>query len=1228
MQSKERLNILLVDDEPANLLVLESILEKLDENLVRAGSGEEALRKVLDHDFTAILLDVRMPGLDGFQTARLIRSRQRSRLTPILFLTAAYDADFSMKEAYSLGAIDCLTKPIIPEVLHAKVAFFVELRRKTDELARVEQERLTSSLHAKDERLRLILDNSRDYAFIFTDPNGLVVEWEGAAQAITGWSAEDMLGQSTAVLFKPEDRAADRPASELRRAKQTGRAEDKQWHLRRNGSLFFADGVTICLYDESSRHHGFAKIFRDATKERMALDAVRASDELLRATFMSMGDGVIATDRFGQVTSLNSVAQGLTGWSQAEARGKPLAEVFRIRSEGDQGQLTGDTEKMLSEGITVGALRDDILIDRDGREHPVEDRAALIRGENGEMLGSVLTIRDVTEKKRAAAQQESLLKEVQAFKRRLEELFKQAPALMAVLRGAQHAFELANDHYMQTIGAREILGRSVREALPELEGQDFFERLDQVYQTGEPFIGTEVLVRFQRSAGQPLEARFLDFVYLPLRDANGAVSGILLHGVDLTERKRSKILAAGQTEALRLAIAGAELAEVLETLARAAEAQAGGAVVASILLYGPDGKHLRSVAAPSLPESYGELVTGMAAELPAGTWSTALCGDAELWVADIQTDPLWSKLHELAQAQGLHSCWSLPILSSEGKGMGAFVLYFRESRVPTAGERESMALLSNTAALVIDRQSETRKRQEAEERVRLATAAAEMAVWSWDPAADKVTWENDRAYDIFGLTRSAQLINESTLLTKFIQPEYAQAFRQAATATLKEGKRFYFEGQIRRTNGELRWVEVIGRLRPENEAEPLRVIGTVSDITERKKAENELRHLAAELSAADRRKTEFLATLAHELRNPLAPLRNGLQVMRLAGDEPETQTKMQDLMDRQLTHMVHLIDDLLDIARISSGKVNLKKQRIQLQGVLANAVEACHALIQSKEHKLTVDMPEEALLLDADPTRMAQVVSNLLNNAAKYTPTGGRIDLSVYQDADEAVISVTDTGVGLAPSSLLTVFEMFSQVGRTLEQAQGGLGIGLSLVRRLVALHNGKVMAVSPGLGQGSTFIVRLPLAPKEEPAAPSAAAPQQTPSREKGAMNCLKVLVVDDNADAADTLASLLEFRGHTMRVAHDGEQALKVAQEFDPDLVFLDIGMPGKNGYEVARQLRSKAGPGTSRPVLVAVTGWGTDADRSLSSEAGFAHHLTKPAEFSDIDKLLSMLERGGGT
>ncbi|WP_422924626.1 response regulator [Singulisphaera sp. PoT] len=391
----------------------------------------------------------------------------------------------------------------------------------------------------------------------------------------------------------------------------------------------------------------------------------------------------------------------------------------------------------------------------------------------------------------------------------------------------------------------------------------------------------------------------------------------------------------------------------------------------------------------------------------------------------------------------------------------------------------------------------------------------------------------------------------------------------------------------------------------------------ISDITDRRLMEEELRQRAEELAAADRRKNEFLAMLAHELRNPLAPIRNSLEEIQLnsAGDPAIEQAV--DVAGRQVRHMSRLLEDLLDVSRITSGKVQLRKAPVQLGDIVAHALETSGPIIVSSQHQLVVHQPAEAIWVDGDATRLEQVLSNLLNNAAKYSEAGGRITLSVGREGDEVAIQVEDQGIGLSPEMLPRVFDLFSQADLSLDRSQGGLGIGLTLVHSLVELHGGTVVARSQGLGHGSQFVVRLPILTTAEPSARAEATPPPKPRA-----STKNLLLVDDHHDAAMSLARVLRLWGHKVTVAHDGPAALDAAAADRFDIVLLDIGLPGMDGYQVAEHLRDD--PGVGPLTLVALTGYGQDDDQRRSRDAGFDVHLVKPVDLNDLRKLLERPSR----
>ncbi|MDB5931143.1 MAG: hypothetical protein JWR60_2850 [Polaromonas sp.] len=385
-----------------------------------------------------------------------------------------------------------------------------------------------------------------------------------------------------------------------------------------------------------------------------------------------------------------------------------------------------------------------------------------------------------------------------------------------------------------------------------------------------------------------------------------------------------------------------------------------------------------------------------------------------------------------------------------------------------------------------------------------------------------------------------------------------------------------------------------------------------NDITERRHAELQTLEQAQVLADLDRRKDEFLAMLSHELRNPLAPISNAVHLLRLQAGESPLQKQARVIIERQLGRLNHLVDDLLEISRITTGRIQLRRERIAISGLLEQAIETVQPLIAQQRHVLTVSLPEQPVWLHADAARLEQVMVNLLTNAAKYTDEGGRIMLSVQTEGDTAVLRVRDTGIGIAAELLPRVFDLFTQAERSLDRSQGGLGIGLCLVQRLVELHGGSVSANSV-LGQGSEFVVRLPMLLSEEPPL-ALRLNEQVPL---ASQHC-QVLVVDDNEDAAQTLGILLEMSGHEVRMAYDGISALKAALAWQPDVVLLDIGLPGMTGLEVARKIRQHAMQ--KHITLVALTGYGQETDRQRSLEAGFDHHLAKPADFKEVEEILN--------
>jgi len=663
-----------------------------------------------------------------------------------------------------------------------------------------------------------------------------------------------------------------------------------------------------------------------------------------------------------------------------------------------------------------------------------------------------------------------------------------------------------------------------------------------------------------------------------LRDADGADAGMVTVIRDITERKRS----------------AAELQrtnELLDTLLRTAPI--GFCFLDRDMRFLRINERLAEIngfsAEAHLGRRVSEIVPAHAESIRAATDRILATGIAEL-------------NHEFSgetpAAPGVTRCWSeswYPVRDGAGEilGFGAIVEDITERK-----------------------QYETNL-QESETRMRLATETTGVGIWEWNVLTNAIRWDA-QMFHIYGIVPTPDGFVQYSDWSRAVLPEDLPESERILRHTVRLAGQSRREFRIgRRHDAEVRVIESVETARTNAQGETEWVVGTSLDVTDRKAAEIQLWQLAADLSQADRRKDEFLATLAHELRNPLAPIRNGLQLMQMPGVEAAIVEQTRSMMDRQLTHMVRLIDDLMDVSRITRGKLQLRKEHVPLATVVNSAVEAIRPLVERLGQELTVTLPEQPFIVDADMTRLTQVFQNLLNNAAKFSDRGGHIQLNVERQESDLVVTVKDTGIGIAADQLPRIFEMFTQVDRPSEMVRSGLGIGLTLVKRLVEMHGGKVEARSEGQGKGSEFVLRLPIV--IEASKPQASGVEE----EKPFKASLRVLVVDDNRDAADSLAMILRAMGTDTRTAYDGQDGVEVAAEFRPDVIVLDIGMPKLDGYEACRRIRDE--PWGKSVVLIAVTGWGQVEDRRRSREAGFEHHMVKPVDTRALMKLLAGLQAG---
>ncbi len=870
---------------------------------------------------------------------------------------------------------------------------------------------------------------------------------------------------------------------------------------------------------------------------------------------------------------------------------------------------------------------------------------------------------------------------------RLREMFDQAPGAMAILRGPAHVFEMVNPAYAQLIGHREVIGKPVGEALPEVVAQGYIELLDEVYRTGEPHVGKSVTLSLQRTPQSALEPRVLDFVYQPLRDHAQQVTGIFVEASDVTERVHAEQALRDSEGRLRslfeqtlsgiaetdltgrflranrryCEITGRSEAELqalrmhdithpddlsanLDRLAPTVRGEIAGFEIQKRYVR-PDGFSVwvhnsvavvrnaqgdpQSIVATTLDitesrafeealrqseSRFRQLIeaspVGIAISEPVG--GIHLANDALLKMlgfttADLEQAPLdWRKftppeqLHlDVAHIEALRRGERPPPFEKEfiRRDGGRLPVLIVGRFLPGEGERMVAFALDMT-----ERKRAEEALRKTEKRLSRLFETNLLGVLYFDIQGEVVD-ANDEFLRIVGYT--SEDLQRGAMDWSRMTPAEFKARDELAVAELRRvGAHAPIEKQYVRKDGSRVWV-LVGSAMVDGDSG----VGFVLDLSDLKTAVEALRE-------ADRRKDEFLATLAHELRNPLAPIRNAVEILKLSSAlDPRAHTA-SEIIGRQVHHMVRLVDDLLDVSRITLGQVNLRRETVSLGAVLTEAIEVARPLIEAAGHSFTVHLPAESMQVQGDATRLSQVLQNVLNNAAKYTPKGGRITLRVERRGAEACVYVRDTGLGIPEEMQTRIFDLFTRAHPANELKTSGLGIGLALARQLIELHGGRIKARSEGPGAGSEFIITLPLLTSS-----SALAPASIEAASPLRANKQRVLVVDDNRDAAESLAMLLQLSGGEVDVAFDGAAALERLDSFRPEIVLLDIGMPGMDGYETARRIRL-----TDRGrnlLLVALSGWGQKEDKERALAAGFDEHLTKPVDPGVLSTLLKLRE-----
>jgi PAS domain S-box-containing protein len=887
-------------------------------------------------------------------------------------------------------------------------------------------------------------------------------------------------------------------------------------------------------------------------------DALHFQPEWCRVTLASIGDAVITTDTEGHVTFLNSVAESLTGWTLKEAAGQPLASVFRIIDEESRQPVESPTVRALREGVVVGLANHTLLMSIDGTEGPIDDSASPIRNDKGEVSGVVLVFRNITERRRheqhmqdALAYAENIIATMREPFVVLDKSLRVQTANASFYRNFHVSKEETEGRFIYDLGNGQWDIPRLRTFLEEVLPQNLSFQ-DYNVEHDFPTIGSKIML--------------LNACRIHKRGNHSEL--ILLAIEDITERSR-------QDQALHDALAYADniIATlrhpflVLDTNLRI--------VTANRSFY--QNFHVTSA------ETQGQLVYDL--------------GNRQWDIPRLRI-----LLEEVLPQNNVFQDFEV---EHDFPAIGRKVMLLNACRIRKPGIDSELILLA-IEDITERRQAEVAV-QASEVRFRRLFEAAKDGVLILDGNTLKIIDANPFMTELLGYSHDELLGKELWEIGLFRDKQASQAAYQEMQ---EKGYVRYDYLPLQTKDGQQAEVEFVCNVYAGMDHRRVAQCN-VRDISARSRLERKTKDLLAKLSDLHRRKDEFLAMLGHELRNPLAPILNAVQLLRLQRGESGLQQQARAIIERQVGQLVHLVDDLLEVSRIATGTIRLQQKQLDMRAIVECGVETVRPLIEQRRHALDVRLAPAPIWIDGDSTRLEQVVVNLLNNAAKYTEEGGHIWLSLQQEGNEAVLQVRDSGVGIAPELMPRIFDLFTQAERSLARSQGGLGIGLALVQRLVEMHGGKVEAHS-SLGQGSEFVVRLPVV--------LMSAHQPPPATETGQPTArpLRLLVVDDNVDTAESLAMLLRTAGHDARMAHDGPQALEAALDYRPNVVLLDIGLPGLDGFEVAKRIRKQ--PVLQNVVLVAMTGYGQETDRQRSQEAGFDHHLVKPARFEQVEKILA--------
>ena len=939
--------------------------------------------------------------------------------------------------------------------------------------------------------------------------------------------------------------------------------------------------------------------------------------EWFQVALASIGDAVITCDAQGRITFLNPVAEALTGWLLGEACGRPIGQVFRVVNEQTRAEAESPVARVLQTGTKIGPADHNALITRSGVAMSIEDSAAPIRDSSGAMTGVVVVFHDVTKRRRIEIA-------LAASEERFHGIFNQA-AVGIVIADMNYRYVEANQRFCDLLGY-------TSEELRQLTVMDVTHPDDRL-RTDEQVAGLRSgkrsrythEKRYLRKNGSSVWCRTTVAVLKATGEGPQHFLAIIDDISDWREAEEARSRLAAVVESTDDAVVTKTLAGIITTWNRGAQR-----------LFGYEAQ-----------EVIGKPVTLL---IPPDRIDEEPCILEKLRRGE-RIEPYETVRMRKDGTRFDVSLTVSPIVNAQGEVIGASKIareISRAKQVENALREETRVLeLMNATGSAIAAQLDVRAVIQTVTDAATELSGAQFGVFFYNRVDQSgelllhyaLAGAPHEDFERLGLPRNTPVFNptfqgegavRSADITR--DPRYGTMAPHHGMPKGHPPVRSYLAVPVILRSGEVIGGLFFGHSKPDvftQRAERL-VVGVAAQASVAidnarlyESAQEEIaRRESAEaaLRATDRRKDDFLATLAHELRNPLAPIRQAALISKSIHSTEAQKHWSHDVIDRQVGHMALLLDDLLDISRVTRGVLNLRVEMTDLATVIDSAVETARPVVSAKQHQLTIELPPGPVRFAGDPLRLAQIFSNLLTNAAKYTPAQGRIRLRATCDETQITVSVTDTGIGIPVESLAGLFTMFSQVNAG-HQGEGGLGIGLALARGLVELHGGTIEARSAGVGQGSEFIVRLPrrsLADAADGAVPSpSTGPPGHPRR--------VVVVADDNVDAAESLAVLLRLEGHVVHVVHDGRSAVDVILAERPDCALLDIGMPGLNGYDVARQVRHS--PLGNQVLLIAVTGWGQDRDKAEAAAAGFNQHFTKPLDPTRVLDMLNALPVADG-